>query len=273
MCDMRPHDEAMDRHLRQDDASGESTRTRPGYADFMDMKSLSTAHAQAFAGQVLLTCGPDLTKQVGELDVLDVGSGYGAAAAVLASRCRSVTGIEPMLDLHAAAAELAAGIPNLNFHLGGIESLTDVDRYDLIVLDNVYEHLPDHEDALDRIDRALRPGGVVYLLMPNRLWPREVHYGLPFLAWLPLPLANRYLRWSGRGDDYTDASYAPTYWGLRHALRSRQSWSWRLTLPVDPTATLSGTPIHYRVGMAALRRAPALWVISKAFMVVAKKAS
>jgi len=55
----------------------------------MDMKSLSlsTAHAQAFAGQVLLTCGPDLTMPVGELDVLDVGSGYGAAAAVLASRC------------------------------------------------------------------------------------------------------------------------------------------------------------------------------------------
>jgi len=113
----------------------------------MDMKSLSTAHAQAFAGQVLLTCGPDLTMPVGELDVLDVGSGYGAAAAVLASRCRSVTGIEPMLDLHAAAAELAAGIPNLNFHLGGVESLTDVERYDLMVLDNVCEHLPDHEDA------------------------------------------------------------------------------------------------------------------------------
>jgi hypothetical protein len=106
--------------------------------------------------------------------------------------------------------------------------------------------------------------------MPNRLWPREVHYGLPFLSWLPLPLANRYLRWSGRGTDYTDASYARTYWSLRRHLNTHD-WTWRFTLPADPTSTHLGTPLHYRVGMAALRRAPALWAISKAHLVIAKK--
>lgn len=244
---------------------------RPGYADFRDMEHLSARHAEAFAQQILRTCAADLPKPPSELDVLDVGSGYGAGSAVLAQSCRHVVGIEPMSDLHTAAQRLASGVDNLEFRHGGVETLVEEACYDLVVLDNVYEHLPDQADALMRIDRALRPGGVVYLLMPNRLWPIEVHYRLPFLSWLPLPLANRYLRLSGRGEDYADASHARTLWTLRRALRRRPGWRWRFTLPADPTATHLGTPVHYRVGMAALRRFPALWAVSKSFLVVVKK--
>jgi SAM-dependent methyltransferase len=245
--------------------------SRPGYADYRDMQQLTASHARGFAGQVLSTCAPDLSRPVGELDVLDVGCGYGHASAVLAETCRSVVGIEPTSELHEAATRSADGVPNLEFRHCGVEGLDDVARFDLVVLDNVFEHLPDQVDALARIDRALRPGGVVYLLMPNLLWPLEVHYRLPFLGWLPLPLANHYLRMSGRGQDYTDASYAVTLWGLRQALRTRPDWTWRLSLPADPNATHAGTPWHYRTGMAALRRAPALWAVSKSFLVVAKK--
>lgn len=88
----------------------------------------------------------------------------------------------------------------------------------MAVLDNVLEHLDDQHDALERIASCLRPGGVAYILVPNRWWPIEAHYSLPFLAWLPLPLATRYLRWSGRGSDYTDASYAPSYLRMRRLL-------------------------------------------------------
>lgn len=246
-------------------------RTRPGYVDYREMQEFSSAHATGFAAQVLATCRADLPKPADALEVLDVGSGYGPAAAVLAQTCRSVVGMEPMSELYEASVRLASGISNLTFRHAGVEDLDEVDAYDLIVLDNVYEHLPNQVDALERIDRALRPGGVVYLLMPNRLWPMEVHYELPFLAWLPLRWANRYLRLTGRGSDYTDASYAPTWWALRRALRAHPHWSWRFSLPADPTATHAGNPLHYRVGMAVLRRFPGLWVISKSFLVVVKK--
>ncbi len=245
--------------------------TRPAYTYYKDMEEISRTHATAFARQILLTTAPDLPKPAGQLDVLDVGCGYGFGAAVLAETCRSVVGLEPMADLYETATRLAAGVPGLSFRHGRIEDLEDVERYDLVVLDNVYEHLPDPATALHRIDRALRPGGVVYLLMPNRLWPVEVHYALPFLGWLPLPWANRYLRLSGRGTDFTDASHAPTLWGLRHQLRQHTDWSWRLTLPADPSATHLGRPLHYRLGMAALRYLPALWAVSKSFLVVARK--
>jgi SAM-dependent methyltransferase len=178
--------------------------------------------------------------------------------------------MEPTSELHEEAGQLMEGRSNLRFVHAGVEALDCVEEYDLIVLDNVYEHLASQDEALARMHRALRPGGVLYLLMPNRLWPLEVHYGLPFLSWLPLRAANRYLRWSGRGTDYTDASHARTYWTLRRSL-GRLEWSWRFALPADPSATHAGTPVHYRLGMAAIRRWPALWAVSKSFLVVVKK--
>lgn len=245
--------------------------SRPEYDTFTNHESARAEMAVQFARLALLTSSPWLHRPASELDVLDVGSGYGHTARELARTCRSVVGLEPMTDLHETAVGLSEDVGNLSFLLGGVEQLTDAGRFDLVVLDNVYEHLPDQRLALERITRALRPGGVLYLLVPNRLWPIEAHYRLPFLGWLPLPVANRYLRASGRGSDYTDASYAPTYWGLKRALDTRPELEWSMTLPGDPAATMAGTPFHYRAGMAALRRVPALWAISKALLVVARK--
>ena len=111
----------------------------------------------------------------------------------------------------------------------------------------------------------------MFLLTPNKLWPIEAHYHLLGLALLPLPLANAYLRVSGRGRDYTDASYAPTYWALRRALDSHGGWDYAFRLPGEPSATVAGQPWHYRTGMAAIRRYPSLWAISKALLVIATK--
>ena len=111
----------------------------------------------------------------------------------------------------------------VEFVHAGVESLDYREAFDLVILDNVYEHLPDHDAALAAIWRAMRPGAVLYVLVPNKLWPVEAHYDLPFLSWLPLPLANRYLRLTRRGNSYEDASYAPTYWGLKTAMSKHGS--------------------------------------------------
>lgn len=245
--------------------------TRPGYADLNNMQELRAEHAEAFARQVFLTCATDFDRPVAELEVLDVGSGYGGMTVVMAKSSARVVGLEPMSEMHEVAIRAAAGRPNIEFRHGGVETLTEVEAYDLVVLDNVYEHLPNQADALKRIDRALRPGGVVYMLMPNKLWPMEVHYHLPFLSWLPVKWANRYLRLTKRGSDYSDASYAVTWWGLRKGLKVRSAWTWEFRLPVDRMATQAGTPLHYRIGMSAIQRFPSLWILSKSFLVVVKK--
>jgi SAM-dependent methyltransferase len=247
---------------------------RPGYDRYLSMAEWRAPRAEALARQILATSRPFLSRRVSsELDVLDVGSGYGATSLALARSCRSVVGLEPSADLHATAVRtaVAEGISNVTFRNEGVDTLRDAERYDLAVLDCVLEHLPHQAAALRDISRALRVGGALFVVAPNKLWPIEQHYSLPFLSYLPLRAANAYLRWSGRGDDYTDASYATSYFGLRRLFDGRPELSWSLVLPADASATMAGNPIHYRLGMAALRRFPKLWMISKSFVVVAVK--
>lgn len=229
--------------------------------------------AAGFARQIELTAGPRLDVPLAECEAIDIGCGYGYTAAELAKTCKRVVGIEPNEALAEQARRTVEerGLTNLEIRQVAIGELDDVERFDLAIMDNVLEHIEDQRDALRRLSDCLRPGGVAFILVPNRYWPIEVHYQLPFLSYLPLPLATRYLRASGRGTDYRDASYAPSYRRLRGLLRERPELDARLTLPADISLAEGGGSLVYRVGVGALRRFPPLWALSKAFLVVAKK--
>ncbi len=240
---------------------------------YLDLLQPSPERAADFARQILATTAPRLLRPFSELDVLDVGCGYGATAMELARHCRHVVGLEPGRSLYESGLRLLAERQSGNVELkhAGIEELDAEDRYDLVVLDNVFEHLPDQPGALTRLLRALRPGGVMYILTPNKLWPFEAHYGLPFLGWLPLRWANAYLRLSGRGTDYTDASYAPTYGRIKRLFAAHPEIRFSFVLPANLSLSYRGVPVHYRVGAALIKRFPSLWRISKSLLVVAWK--
>ncbi|MFR9803235.1 class I SAM-dependent methyltransferase [Pseudonocardia sp. RS010] len=231
--------------------------------------------AAGFATQIKLTTEPFLDIPFADARVLDVGCGYGHTSAELARLAHEVVGVEPNELLAEHAGELArTSTPPFAFRRAGVESLgtgSDGGAFDVVVLDNVLEHLPDQHLALERVSHCLRPGGVVYILVPNKLWPIEAHYTLPFLSYLPLPLATRYLRLSGRGTDYRDASYAPTARRLRRLVEDAPGLDPHFTLPGDVSLAEGGGSALYRWGVRALRRWPALWTISKALLVVAVK--
>jgi 2-polyprenyl-3-methyl-5-hydroxy-6-metoxy-1,4-benzoquinol methylase len=229
--------------------------------------------AAGFAQQVLATCRPFLPAPDRELAVLDVGCGYGFTTVELAKRCREVVGIEPSTFLFSEAGQLAreSGISNVEIRNVSVTELAEESRYDLVVLDNVLEHLPEQPLALERISASLKRGGVLYIVVPNKLWPLEVHYRLPFLSYLPLPVANWYLRLTGRGTDYTDASYAPTVFRIRRLFAKRPELSFRLVPPANVSLATLGASLHYRLGIASLRWCPCLWAISKVFLIVAVK--
>lgn len=247
-------------------------KSRPAYDVFHPMDATRSPLAARFADQIVAVTEPFLRKPPSAWHVLDVGSGYGATTMELGRRCARAHGIEPTTMLHQRATEEAAlaALENVTFEQGGVEELTAVETYDLVVLDNVYEHICDQRDALDRVHRALKPGGVAFILTPNKWWPIEAHYRLPLLSYLPVPVANRYLKMTRRGTDYTDASFAPSYRSLRRdaALSGLRP---NFVLPGRDLTTMAGNPVHYRLGITAIRIWPLLWAVSKALMVVMVK--
>lgn len=238
------------------------------------MRRVRVEIGERLAKQIVEICLPFLARPLAEIEVLDCGSGYGQTAIALARQCRHVTAIEPSRSLHEYAVASIAGEPNVNsvtFINARVEDLRSENAFDLIVLDNVFEHIPDQRRALLICNNALRRNGLLLIITPNKLWPIEVHYGLPFLSYLPLSLANRYLQITGRGTDYSDASYAPTYWRLRRVLRETGFARHHFVVPRNLANTMKGAVWYYRLGAALLRRVPLLWALSKAFVVVAQK--
>ena len=85
-------------------------------------------------------------------------------------------------------------------------------------------------------------------------------------------VANLYLRVTGRGSDYYDASFAPTFLGLNRLLRHYcRGVCFRYVLPADLSLATMGRSLHYCLGAAAIRRFPCLWSPSKVFLVVGVK--
>jgi len=77
--------------------------------------------------------------------------------------------------------------------------------FDVVLSNHVIEHVGDESQQrkhLAEVKRVLRRDGVGYLAVPNRWMPREPHYQLYFLSWLPRPWRSPYLRLAGRGDFY-----------------------------------------------------------------------
>ena len=85
---------------------------------------------------------------------------------------------------------------------------------DLAICNHLYEHIQGRERFAGELRRVLGPGGIAYLTVGNKFQFREPHYRLPLLSWFSGPLANLYLRVSGRGRDYSDINF-PTYRRLR----------------------------------------------------------
>lgn len=107
------------------------------------------------------------------LHVLDLGCGPGRLLAPLDRLRWTVVGVEPHPQL-LAAARAAATSRRVTVRQGGFLDVDDRETFDLaIAVNSSFAHLlrpADRADALRRIHAALRPGGVVFLDLPDFLW-------------------------------------------------------------------------------------------------------
>jgi SAM-dependent methyltransferase len=71
--------------------------------------------------------------------------------------------------------------------------------FDLVVNNQVLEHVENLEQALSEIHRVLKPGGAVLSIFPSRDVFREGHIGIPFSHWFPRGSRPRfYFTWALR---------------------------------------------------------------------------
>jgi 2-polyprenyl-3-methyl-5-hydroxy-6-metoxy-1,4-benzoquinol methylase/uncharacterized protein YbaR (Trm112 family) len=168
--------------------------------------------------------------------VLDIGSGWGNITTAFARAARYVIALDTNLD-NLRFVQLRAqqeGLHNVIVAQGDACSLSvQPASCDVVLMVGVLERVawgrvddsPQHlqKRALQRVHRALKPGGYLYLATENRfsfkyfLGASEPHTNLRFVSLLPSVFAQKYSRLVRR-QDYREITYS--LWGLRKLLHS-----------------------------------------------------
>ena len=156
------------------------------------------------------------------LRVLDFGCGGGAVVRMLRAAGVDCYGADTFYDGAEYRGELFeqlldAGIVRA-IGADGVLPFEDA-FFDLVISDQVFEHVEDLEGVLDQLDRVLRPGGRMYHHFPSREVLREGH--------IHIPLAHR-LRPGRFRTAYTLVLRAAGFGDWKEG-RTRREWvDWRL---------------------------------------------
>lgn len=126
-------------------------------------------------------------KDLKKSTILDIGVGFGVITSELAKCCNKINGVD-IIDARKSTE-------GYQFKKVGDASLPfKNESFDIVVSNYVLEHVRDQKKHINEINRVLKKGGICYLSTPNKFWPVESHYKLPFLSMLPKKIARFYLK-------------------------------------------------------------------------------
>tara|TARA_B100001250_G_scaffold84532_1_gene69879 strand:+ start:20350 stop:21189 length:840 start_codon:yes stop_codon:yes gene_type:complete len=107
-----------------------------------------------------------------ERKALDIGSGAGIFLDYLKQKGWEVEGIEPDPLMHSyATRELGLNIKRTLF-----SDWIPEERYSLIYLSHVLDDLPGLNQNLEKIFKALKRGGYLFIEVPNHSWPFRLNF-------------------------------------------------------------------------------------------------
>lgn len=95
--------------------------------------------------------------------LLEIGCGTGDVLAYWDARGWDCVGVEPSRT----AVEIATDQYDITVHNSRIEDVSIDEKFDLVLLDNVLEHLQDPLSVLSQCRKLLRPGGSLVIEVPN----------------------------------------------------------------------------------------------------------
>lgn len=173
--------------------------------------------AAAILATLQLHCGNDLGRGVW----LDIGCGSGGIAAALSTHVERMIGMDP--EPWERWRTYRTQRSNLEFQVGGYGVLSQAvaaGSCDVVICNQVYEHVDDPPALLAAIHGVLRRGGVCYFAGPNLLWPIEPHVFWPFVHWLPRAGAQRLMRMLGSNRAADLDAWSWTSWTLTRHFRA-----------------------------------------------------
>ncbi len=138
--------------------------------------------------------------------VLDLGCGVGEYVRAFSRRGGTAYGIDIATARLAEARRRDRAHPERGSAAGLLAAAGETlpfgnESMDVIVLNEVIEHVADERRTLAEVARVLAPGGTCVIYAPNRLYPFETHgiyigrrylFGnIPLVNWLPGPIRDR----------------------------------------------------------------------------------
>lgn len=130
-------------------------------------------------------------------DLLDLGTGSGHLASYFTEQGANVVAADADGYRYAAEAPF--------YEIKGSELPFPDNSFDIVIFNHVLEHVgnrPAQKQILAQISRVLRPGGTLYLGVPNKWELIETHYKLPFLGALPKGVADFLVRTIRKQPEY-----------------------------------------------------------------------
>lgn len=179
---------------------------------------------------VLLRAITRQTKNLTGTRTLDIGSGMGGFLVAATLNGMSALGVEPnaaycrITRLRGMRYGVAAAI------IRGVgEALPCPDAsFDIVLAQDILEHVRDPDATMREIRRVLAPGGVALVTVINRLAWRDPHYHLFGVNWLPRAVGERIIEGIGRSKHAARFSdnqrlgdmYYDTFAGFRRRART-----------------------------------------------------
>lgn len=204
---------------------------------------------------------------------VDIGCGSGGIAAHLAPKVGEMLGIDP--EPWPKWTDWMRQHANLKFVQGSYD-LAPPDliaaSVDVVVCNQVYEHVPDPVALIRFIHKILKPGGYCYFAGPNLLFPLEPHVFWPFVHWLPRNRAVQLMQLLGskRADDLD--AFSTNFWQLKRWLSPHFTISNAVPFMITEVIPAQHEGLFWKVlALLPRRLLVALTPLSPSFVFVLKK--
>jgi 2-polyprenyl-3-methyl-5-hydroxy-6-metoxy-1,4-benzoquinol methylase len=168
----------------------------PNYERWQKARDLSDERAK------FVKCVLSSELDANGLKILDVGAGEGRTSRLF-SQNNLVFSLEPKSERIKKIEKTNSLQPVI---AEGLKLPFQTSTFDLIILQDVIEHLSINKKFADNLNDLLKENGIIYLSTPNRLSLINIisdpHWGIPFLSLFNRSLIKKYFLKNFRKSDY-----------------------------------------------------------------------